>query len=62
MTVERQVVIVLAAVVAAVLALAVVSAFVTPIGDVLRSAPVVIIGLVAVTAAVLFFALRPRRG
>lgn len=61
MTVERQVVLILAGVVVAVLALAVVSAYVRPVGDILASVPVVIVGLVVVTAAILFFALRPRR-
>lgn len=61
MSVERQVVVILAAVVVAVLALALVSDYVTPLGDALRGAPVVIVGLVVVTLAVLFVALRPRR-
>jgi hypothetical protein len=59
---ERQVVIVLVAVVAAVIGLAFVSDYVTPLGDALRGAPVVIAALVIVTAVVLFLALRPRRG
>jgi predicted tellurium resistance membrane protein TerC len=58
---ERQVVIVLTAVVLAVIGLAFVSDYVTPLGDALRGAPVVIAGLVIVTAVVLFLALRPRR-
>lgn len=62
MSVERQVVIILAAVVLAVIAIAFVSDFVTPLGDALRHAPVVILGLLVVTGAVLFLALRPRRG
>ena len=61
MTVERQVVIILAAIVLAVIAIAFVSDYVTPLGDALRHAPVVILGLLVVTAAVLFLALRPRR-
>jgi predicted tellurium resistance membrane protein TerC len=61
-TVERQVVVILAAIVLAVIAIAFVSDYVTPLGDTLRHAPVVILGLLIVTAAVLFLALRPRRG
>jgi hypothetical protein len=57
----RQVTLVLAVVVAAVIAASIVSAYVPPLDDLLRNVPVVIIGLVVVTAAVLFFALRPRR-
>jgi predicted tellurium resistance membrane protein TerC len=61
-TVERQVVVILAAIVLAVIAIAFVSDYVTSLGDALRHAPVVILGLLVVTAAVLFLALRPRRG
>ena len=61
MTVERQVVLLICGLVLAVIALAVVSDYVRPLGDALRGAPVVIIGMVAVTGAVLFLALRPRR-
>ena len=61
MTVERQVVVILAAIVLAVIAIAFVSDYVTPLGDALRRAPVVILGLLVATAAVLFLALRPRR-
>jgi lipopolysaccharide export LptBFGC system permease protein LptF len=59
---ERRVVLVLVALVVAVIAFAVVSDYVRPLGDALRGAPVVIVGLVLVTGAVLFVALRPRRG
>jgi hypothetical protein len=62
MTRERQVIVSLAIVVVAVIAFAFVSDYVTPIGDALRKGPVVIAGLVVVTAAVLFLALRPSRG
>lgn len=62
MRVERQILLILAAVVVGVILLAVVSDYVRPLGDALRGAPVVIIGLVVVTGAVLFIALRPRRG
>jgi hypothetical protein len=62
MTRERQVILILAILVAAVIAFAFVSDYVTPLGDALRQAPVVIAGLILVTAAVLFLALRPRRG
>ena len=61
MTVERQIVVILAAIVLAVIAIAFVSDYVTLLGDALRRAPVVILGLLVVTAAVLFLALRPRR-
>ena len=61
-SVERRVVVILAAVVVGVLAFAFVSDYVRPIGDALRGAPVVIVGLLVVTGAVLFVALRPRRG
>ena len=59
---ERQVVIILAVIVAAVIVFAFISDAIGPLGDALRGAPVVIVGLVIVTAAVLFLALRPRRG
>jgi len=59
---ERQVVVILAAIVVAVIVFAFVSDYVGPLGDALRGAPVVIVGLLVVTAAVLFLALRPRRG
>jgi hypothetical protein len=62
MTRERQVILILAIVVIAVIAFAFVSDYITPLGDALRRAPVVIAGLILVTAAVLFLALRPRRG
>ena len=58
---ERQVVVILALIVVAVIAFAFVSDYVGPLGDALRGAPVVILGLLVVTAAVLFLALRPRR-
>jgi hypothetical protein len=58
---ERRVVVVLAAIVVAVIAFAIVSDYVRPLGDALRGAPVVIVGLVVVTGAVLFLALRPGR-
>ena len=59
---ERQVVVILAAIVVAVIVFAFVSDYVGPLGDALRGAPVVIVSLLVVTAAVLFLALRPRRG
>ena len=57
----RRVTLVLVVVVAAVIAASVISAYVPPLDDFLRHVPVVIVGLVVVTVAVLFFALRPRR-
>ena len=54
--------VILAAIVVAVIVFAFVSDYVGPLGDALRGAPVVIVGLLVVTAAVLFLALRPRRG
>jgi hypothetical protein len=59
---ERQVVLILAVLVVAVIVFAFISDAIGPLGDTLRGAPVVIIGLVVVTAAVLFLTLRPRRG
>jgi len=59
---ERQVVVILAAIVVAVIVFAFVSDYVGQLGDALRGAPVVIVGLLVVTAAVLFLTLRPRRG
>jgi hypothetical protein len=59
---ERQVVLILATIVVAVIVFAFISDAVGPLGDALRGAPVVIIGLILVTAAVLILTLRPRRG
>ena len=59
---ERQVVLILATIVVAVIVFAFISDAVGPLGDAMRGAPVVIIGLILVTAAVLILTLRPRRG
>jgi len=59
---ERQVVVILAVIVLAVIVFAYISDAIGPLGDALRGAPVVIVGLVLVTVAVLFLTLRPRRG
>jgi polyferredoxin len=57
---DRQVVLVAAAVVAVVLGLQLLSAFVPAIGDVLGLAPVLIGALIVITLVVLVRALRPR--
>ena len=59
---ERQVVVILAVIVVAVIVFAYISDAIGPLGDALRGAPVVIVGLVLVTVAVMFLTLRPRRG
>jgi FtsH-binding integral membrane protein len=60
--VDRQVVLLLAVMVLAVLGLAALSGFVKPLDDLLGNSPIVIVGLVVVTAGVLVLALRPRPG
>lgn len=57
---DRDVVLLATAVVALVLGLYLLSSAVPAVGDFLRSAPVLIVGLIAVTAVVLLRALRPR--
>ena len=58
---DRQVLLVAAGVVAFVLALRAVSAFVPALDDALGFVPVLILAMVAVTAFVLWRAVRPRR-
>jgi hypothetical protein len=58
----RRVVLATAAAVVIVLGLQVVSQAIRPLDDALGFMPILIVGLVVVTAYVLFRALRPRRG
>lgn len=58
---DRDVVLAAALVVAGVLIVAWLTGFIPPLDDAIGLAPVVIIGLVAVTVLVLFRALWPRR-
>ena len=58
---DRQVLLVAVGVVAFVLALRVVSAFVPALDDALGFAPVLILAMVAITGFVLWRAVRPRR-
>jgi len=59
---DRQVLLAAAAVVLGVGALALLALLVPPVGDVLRRAPVVVVGLVVVTLAVLIGSIRASLG
>jgi FtsH-binding integral membrane protein len=58
---DRDVIVTAAVVIAAVLIIARVTGFVPALDDVIGLEPVVIVGLIVVTIAVLVVALRPRR-